>query len=1111
MTSSRVAPDRSVTVRAIRFPALLPFLLFTLLSSSLACAAPAFVQSNYSTPQSAVASVTTTYSGAQTAGNLNVVVVGINDGTTPIQSVSDLRGNVYQLAVGPAVYSGRESQAIYYAANIVGSSAGSNKVTVTFGAAAVHPDVRIAEYSGIDAANPIDVVKSDMGNSTLASTGSVTTTNANDLIVAASMVATATTAAGAGYTNRVITMPDRDILEDRVVSALGSFSATAPVSPAGVWIMQLVAFRAATASGGSGPPPDQLAPSAPTGFIARASASNQIDLSWTAATDNVAVAGYAIDRCQGASCSGFARIATTSRTSYTDSGLAASTTYQYRISAYDAAGNTSGFATASSSTPQAVANTGPVPVQYVQGNYATPQTPQSTVSVTFNGAQTSGNLNVVAIGWDDSSSAVASVADQRGNTYLLGVGPTVIPNVKTQAIYYAANIAGSAAGTNRVTVTFSGSAKYPDVRLAEYSGIDTANPVDSGAEGSGNSGLSSSGPMTTHSANTLLVSANTVLTTTTAAGSGWTRRYITSPNADILQDRVVTSAGSYTATAPLSPASSWIMQALAFRVASVTGGEAAQTVPAAPRSVSATAGDAAITVSWTAPNDGGSPISGYTLTANPGGITRTVGTGSTSATLTGLTNGTSYTVSVFATNAVGNGAAANSNAVTPMAAGTSAFPLVHSSNQRYLQDQRGVPFPILGRTAWFVTSLSQADYQVFIDDSVSRGYNTVEFHVINHDPRGNRPPFNGAGALPFLKRLDGGTWNGSLSYSNPSSEAPDFTTPNPAFWSFVDAFLQYCESKGVLVMMFPAYVGFQGGNQGWMQEVNANGSSRMNTYGAWIANRYANQKNIVWMAGGDMATFTSSQASAESGLLNGLRSVAGKDYSAEWDSNMIATDQSQFGSLMTLNGVYSWQGDVNTQGRRAYARSPTIPSFLLEEPYDQEGPDGNSVNPNATQPVRRFQWWGWLSSIGGYVSGNGYVWPFRSGWQSHLDTQGSRDMARLNAFIKSVSWSQLVPSGMAGMKTIVTNNGSPSAGDYVAAAATPSGTLIVAYVPPGRSGNITIDMSVMSGTSRARWYNPTTGTSSSIGVFGNSGAQSFAQPGNNGTGQTDWVLVVEKQ
>ena len=116
---------------------------------------------------------------------------------------------------------------------------------------------------------------------------------------------------------------------------------------------------------------------------------------------------------------------------------------------------------------------------------------------------------------------------------------------------------------------------------------------------------------------------------------------------------------------------------------------------------------------------------------------------------------------------------------------------------------------------------------------------------------------------------------------------------------------------------------------------------------------------------------------------------------------------------------------MNAHGRRAYGHSPVEPAFLLEEPYDQEGPDGNGVNRSATQPVRRFQWWGWLSTIGGYISGNGYVWPFRApDWRNHLDTQGSRDMARLNAFIVSIPWYSLVPSGLGEMRTLITAGGS---------------------------------------------------------------------------------------
>ena len=79
------------------------------------------------------------------------------------------------------------------------------------------------------------------------------------------------------------------------------------------------------------------------------------------------------------------------------------------------------------------------------------------------------------------------------------------------------------------------------------------------------------------------------------------------------------------------------------------------------------------------------------------------------------------------------------------------FPVSPSADGRYLQDANGIPFPILGRTAWFITSLKQAEYKRFLNDTAAKGYTAIEFHVINHDGRGNHPPFAGNHALPFLK------------------------------------------------------------------------------------------------------------------------------------------------------------------------------------------------------------------------------------------------------------------------------------------------------------------------------------------------------------------------
>ncbi len=72
-------------------------------------------------------------------------------------------------------------------------------------------------------------------------------------------------------------------------------------------------------------------------------AAAQINLSWTAATDNVGVTGYRVERCQGAGCSTFAQVGTPSGTTFATRGLPASTSYSYRVRATDAAGNLSGY------------------------------------------------------------------------------------------------------------------------------------------------------------------------------------------------------------------------------------------------------------------------------------------------------------------------------------------------------------------------------------------------------------------------------------------------------------------------------------------------------------------------------------------------------------------------------------------------------------------------------------------------------------------------------------------------------------------------------------------------------------------------------------------------
>jgi len=351
-------------------------------SSVEQAASVTFVQLNYATPQSSVATVNVPFGAAQSAGNLNVVVVGWNDTTARVSSVTDTLGNAYQLAVGPTAAAGALTQAIYYARNIVAAAAGANTVNVSFSAAALYPDIRILEYSGMDSLSPVDATASATGSTATSSTLPVVTTNAQDLLFAANTVSTWTAGAGNGWTNRVITGPDGDIAEDRIVSTAGSYAASAPLGGAGWWVMQMVAFKATS----SAPPPP---PTAPTNLGATAAGTGQINLSWT--NTSTSQTGVKIERSTDNVT--FTQIAVASATavSYSDNGLSASTTHFYRVRATNASGDSAYSNTAS----------------------ATTQSPPPPPTAPTNLAATAAGISQINLSWTNTSISQTGVKIER--------------------------------------------------------------------------------------------------------------------------------------------------------------------------------------------------------------------------------------------------------------------------------------------------------------------------------------------------------------------------------------------------------------------------------------------------------------------------------------------------------------------------------------------------------------------------------------------------------------------------------------------------------------------------------------------------------------------------
>jgi hypothetical protein len=493
-----------------------------------------FVQVKAATPQPPSASVTVTYPVAQTAGDLNIVVVGWNDTTSTVTQVNDLQHNNYLLAVG-ATSGTRVRQSIYYAKNIAG---GANTVTVTFNQKALYPDVRILEYSGLDTVNPLDVTAGAVGTGTTANSGSATTRFSNELIFGAGTTSNTFHAPATGFTIRIVTSPDGDVAEDRIVSSTASYNAAATLLSSGNWVMQMATFRAA---GQANPAPtvSSITPaSGPlaggtavtitgTGFLAGAT----VTLGGNSATGVNVASGTSITATTPAHGTGAVNVTVTNPDSQSNT-LTNGYTY----------------------------TTGAVVIALAQVNAATPQGSAASATVAYPGAQTAGNLNIVVVGWNDASSSVAQVSDLLHNNYILALGPTTGTGLR-QSIYYAKSIA---AGTNSVTVKFNQAAAYVDVRVLEYSGLDPASPLDVTAGAAGHGTTASSGAAVTTSANELIFGAGTTAGGFSGAGPGFTSRIITHPDADIAEDKTVSSAGSNSAVAPVS-SSYWVMQMVTFK------------------------------------------------------------------------------------------------------------------------------------------------------------------------------------------------------------------------------------------------------------------------------------------------------------------------------------------------------------------------------------------------------------------------------------------------------------------------------------------------------------------------------------------------------------------
>jgi chitodextrinase len=200
-------------------------------------------------------------------------------------------------------------------------------------------------------------------------------------------------------------------------------------------------------------------------------------------------------------------------------------------------------------------------VELLQNGFAVPQAQRKSVTVPFYYPQKAKSLNIVAVGFSDVDASISSVADSQGNTYY-PANALLRNKTQSQRIYYAKNIK---AGSNSVTVNFDRNASYPDIRIAEYSGLDLVSPLDASKFAVGKSSSIVVSGITTAKPSELLFAAGMTSSQFRAVGNGFAVVDITDPNADLSADRKVLSKGTYEFTATQAGPGDWLVQVIGFK------------------------------------------------------------------------------------------------------------------------------------------------------------------------------------------------------------------------------------------------------------------------------------------------------------------------------------------------------------------------------------------------------------------------------------------------------------------------------------------------------------------------------------------------------------------
>jgi hypothetical protein len=410
---------------------------------------------------------------------------------------------------------------------------------------------------------------------------------------------------------------------------------------------------------------------------------------------------------------------------------------------------------------------------------------------------------------------------------------------------------------------------------------------------------------------------------------------------------------------------------------------------------------------------------------------------------------------------------------------------------RFLVDQVGKPFLVVGDTAWsLIVQPDPKDIVRYLDDRRRRGFNSIIVNLIEHKFCSNAPGTR-AGLAPFR-------------------QPGDFGTPSPEYFDFAHGVVKRANDRGIVVWLAPAYLGSGGGDEGWFRHMKASGPGKIRAYGRFVGERFKDLPNIVWLLGGDFTPRKEDQWTVTE-VAQGIRETDPKHLmSGHGTPGPSAVEAFGDQPWLAVNSAYSYDPNLFRPMLDAYLRKPTRPFVLIESVYEGE----HDAKP---EQIRRQAYWAMLSGACGQFFGNNPIWrydgpglfPAKTSWQEALDGIGSCDMSRLRGLFARLPWYHLIPEE----KHVLVVDGFGQGTATALTALTADRRLSVTYVPSTGTGprTLKVDLGQISGRVKARWFNPSSGQDLAIEdpTIVAARIQPFRTPGDNGTGTNDWVLILE--